>query len=156
MFYLSVPEVKGEVCQRGQCRLLLFKVSPCTTRRTVMTRTRLLIWIVALVALLEIFPDKVGRIEVFAVVAALVYCAAWVIPKYLGRRKEQAAQTALALSDDKEYLQYSEELAAIRAKYDPQRDLDDPTSISAEYQAEISALHDRHEAMLKRKFGPRS
>jgi hypothetical protein len=121
-----------------------------------MTRTRLLIWIVALVALLEIFPDKVGRIEVFAVVAALVYCAAWVIPKYLGRRKEQAAQTALALSDDKEYLQYSEELAAIRAKYDPQRDLDDPTSISAEYQAEISALHDRHEAMLKRKFGPRS
>jgi hypothetical protein len=119
-----------------------------------MTRTRLLIWILALVALLQIFPDKAGRIETFAVIAAVIYCAAWLIPKFLSRRKSQAAQAALAGADEKEYLEYAAALQAIRAKYDPQRDLDDPTSISPEYQAEITALLDRHDAMLKRKFGP--
>jgi hypothetical protein len=119
-----------------------------------MNRTRLLIWILALVVLIQVFPDKASRIEVFAVIAALIYCAAWVIPKVLSRRKNQAAQAALAAADEQEYLQYSGELNAIRAKYDPHRDLDDPTSISPEYQAEITALLDRHDAMLRRKFGP--
>jgi hypothetical protein len=104
--------------------------------------------------LLQVFPDKAGRIEVFAVIAAVIYCAAWVIPKMLSRRKDQAAQAALAQADEQEYLEYAAALQAIRAKYDPQRDLDDPTSISPEYQAEITALLDRHDAMLKRKFGP--
>jgi hypothetical protein len=121
-----------------------------------MTRTRLLVWILALVVLIQIFPGKTDRIEVFAVIAAIIYCAAYVVPKFIARRREQKAQAALARSDETEYLQYTEELNAIRAKFDPERDLDDPTSISQEYQTEISALHDRHEAMLKRKFGPRS
>jgi hypothetical protein len=119
-----------------------------------MSRTRLLIWILALVALLQLFPDKAGRIEIFAVIAGVMYCAAWVIPKYISRRKNQAARAALVNSDEREYLEYAAALQAIRAKYDPHRDLDDPTSISPEYQAEISALLDRHQAMLKRKFGP--
>ncbi len=119
-----------------------------------MNRTRLLVWILALVVLIQVFPDKASRIEVFAVIAALIYCAAWVIPKVLSRRKNQAAQAALAAADEQEYLRYSGELNAIRAKYDPHRDLDDPTSISPEYQAEITALLDRHDAMLRRKFGP--
>ena len=65
-------------------------------QQTVMNRTRLLVWILALVVLLQVFPDRAPRIEVFAVIAALIYCAAWVIPKFLSRRKNQAAQTALA------------------------------------------------------------
>jgi len=119
-----------------------------------MSRTRLLIWILALVALLQIFPDKAARIEVFAVIAAVIYCAAWVIPKYISRRKNRATRAALVTADEREYLEYAAALQAIRAKYDPQRDLDDPTSISPEYQAEITALLDRHDAMLKRKFAP--
>ena len=121
-----------------------------------MTRTRLLIWILVVMVLLQIFPDKAGRIEAFAVIASIVYCAAWVVPKYLARRKERSARVARAHVDEKEYLQYTEALNAICAKYDPQRDFEEPTSISQEYQDEISALHDRHEAMLKRKFGSRS
>ena len=119
-----------------------------------MSRTRLLVWILALVALLQIFPDKAGRIEIFAVIAAVIYCAAWVIPKYISRRKSQATRAALVTADEQEYLEYAAALQAIRTKYDPQRDLDDPTTISPEYQAEITALLDRHEAMLKRKFAP--
>jgi hypothetical protein len=119
-----------------------------------MTRTRLLVWILALAVLIQVFPDKAPRIEVFAVIAAVIYCTAWVIPKFLSRRRSQAAQAALAGADEKDYLQYVAELNAIRAKYDPHRDLDDPTSISPEYQVEITALLDRHDAMLKRKFGP--
>jgi hypothetical protein len=72
-----------------------------------MSRTRLLVWILALVALLQIFPDKAGRIEIFAVIAAVIYCAAWVIPKYISRRKSQATRAALATADEQEYLEYA-------------------------------------------------
>ena len=45
--------------------------------------------------------------------------------------------------------------AKIRVKYDPLRDLNDPTSITAECRDELNALHERHRAMLERKFGTR-
>lgn len=119
-----------------------------------MTRTRLLIWILVVVVMLQLFPDKAGRIELFAVIAVALYGAAWGIPKYLARRKNQTANAALAQSDEEEFRRYTKELDAIKAKFDPQRDLDDPTSISPEYQEAITALLDKHDAMLKRKFGP--
>ena len=56
-------------------------------------------------------------------------------------------------ADDQEYRQYKTELDSIRAKYDPNRDLTDPDSISQQYKDELSALHDKHEEMLTRKFG---
>jgi hypothetical protein len=46
-------------------------------------------------------------------------------------------------------------LDIIRTRFDPQRDLEDPTSLSPEYRDALTALHDKHHAMLERKFGPR-
>ena len=65
------------------------------------------------------------------------------------------AEAVQLAADDAEYRQYKMELDVIRAKYDPHRDLSEPTSISPEYRNELSALHDKHQAMLERKFGPR-
>ena len=49
-----------------------------------------------------------------------------------------------------------QESLTLRARYDGNRDLSDPTSIDPDYRDALTALHDRHQAMLDRKFGPRS
>jgi hypothetical protein len=121
-----------------------------------MTRTRLLVIILALVVLIQVFPDRARLIEVLILGGTALYCAVWAARVYSPRLKEAAKLKALAASDEAEYRQYALELQSIRAKYDPDRDFEDPTSISQEYKDELSALHDRHEAMLQRKFGPRS
>jgi hypothetical protein len=121
-----------------------------------MTRTRLLLVILVLVVLIQVFPDRTALIEMLMVGGTALYCAVWAARTYIRRFKQAVKLKALAASDDAEYRQYTLELQSIRAKYDPVRDLDDPTSISQEYKDELSALHDRHEVMLQRKFGPRS
>jgi hypothetical protein len=121
-----------------------------------MTRTRLLLALLVLVVLLQLFPDRAGPIKLVAVCAGTVYFAAVMGAKYRARRRESLARAAQEAADEAEYRRYRSELDAIRARHDPHRDLGDPTSISADYRDELSALHDRHQEMLNRKFGARS
>lgn len=111
--------------------------------------------LLVLVVLLQLFPDKAPVIKLVWVTAGALYAFVWAGAKYLANHKLKAAEAAQLAADDAEYRQYQMELDVIRAKYDPHRDLSEPTSISPEYRNELSALHDRHHAMLERKFGPR-
>jgi hypothetical protein len=79
----------------------------------------------------------------------------WAGARYWARNKAKSAEAAQAAADEIEYRRYREELDAIRARFDPQRDLEDPTSIPAEYRDALNALHDNHQGMLERKFGKR-
>jgi hypothetical protein len=115
-----------------------------------------LLALLVLVVLLQLFPDKAARIKLVWVCAGALYVLAWAGAKYLAKYKLKSAEAAQRAADDEEYRQYKMELDVIRAKYDPQRDLHDPTSISPEYRDALSALHDKHQPMLERKFGPRS
>ena len=120
-----------------------------------MNRTRFLVALLVVVVLLQLFPDKTAAIEAAAVSAGALYCLSWALSKYLAQYKKRAAQAAQEAADAEQYLQYERELDSIRAKYAQERDLTDPTLISPEYKDALSALHDKHEAMLTRKFGPR-
>jgi hypothetical protein len=122
---------------------------------TNVNRTRILLALLVLVVLLQLFPDKAALIKLVAVSAGALYVLVWAAGTYLAKRKLKSAAAAQLAADDEEYRQYKMELDVIRAKYDPHRDLNEPTSISPEYRDELSALHHKHQAMLDRKFGPR-
>ena len=108
-----------------------------------------------MVILMQIFPEKAGAIEKVAIIGGGLYFLAWTALRYFAQHKKRRAEAALLVADDREYQHYKRELDLLRARHDPTRDLNDPTSISPEYQAELSALHDQHQDMLARKFGPR-
>jgi len=118
-----------------------------------MNRTRILLAVLVMVVLLQFFPAQANLIKAVFVGVGLLYCLVWGGRRYLAATRKKSALAAQQAADDEEYRAYQRELHAIQLKYDPHRDLDDPTSLSADYRAELNALHDRHEAMLGRKFG---
>jgi hypothetical protein len=120
-----------------------------------MNRTRILLAVLVMVVLLQLFPAKADLIKAVFVGAGVVYCVIWAVQRYLAAARRKQALAAQQAADDEEYRQYKLALDAIRERHDPRRDLDDPTSITAEYREELNRLHDRHQAMLGRKFGAR-
>ena len=125
------------------------------SNETIVNRTRILVALLVVVVLMQLFPEKAGAIQRVAIIGGGLYFLAWAAARYLGQLKKKKAEAAQSAADDAEYQVYKRELDVIRATHDPTRDLNDPTSISPEYQAELSALHDKHQDMLARKFGPR-
>jgi len=117
-------------------------------------RTRILVALLIMVILMQLFPERAGAIQRVAIVGGGLYFLAWATIRYLARHRQRRAAAAQLAADEAEYQEYRRELDAIRAKHDPARDLSDPTSISPEYQAALDALHDKHQEMLARKFGP--
>jgi hypothetical protein len=117
------------------------------------SRTRVLLALLVVVVLIQIYPDRAGVIEMMAVGGAALLCSAWATLKGYAHFKAKRLRAVQEAADAEEYRQYAVELDAIRAKYDPHRDLTDPASIPQEFKDELSALHDKHEAMLTRKFG---
>jgi Tfp pilus assembly protein PilN len=120
-----------------------------------LNRTRILLVILVMVALIQIYPDRASLIEGVAIVGGGLYAVAWYAANARARYKRLAAESAQAAADDREYRSYREELDAIRARFDPDRALGEPTAMSADYQKELDVLHERHRNMLSRKFGPR-
>jgi hypothetical protein len=118
-------------------------------------RTKILVVLLAVVILMQLFPDRARLIERVAIVAGGLYFLSWTALRYLAQHKKRTAESAQSAADDSEYQAYKRALDAIREKHDPGPGLRDPISISPEYQAELSALHDKHQDMLTRKFGPR-
>jgi hypothetical protein len=104
---------------------------------------------------MQLFPEKAGAIQKVAIVGAGLYFLAWAAVRFLAQHKKRAAEAGRLAADEAEYQEYKRELDVIRATHDPTRDLGDPTSISPEYGAALSELHDKHQEMLARKFGPR-
>ncbi|HEY3659397.1 MAG TPA: hypothetical protein VGL34_30855 [Steroidobacteraceae bacterium] len=119
-----------------------------------MNRTRFLVVLLLVVVLIQLFPGKAGTIELVAVGAGILYYLTWATLKFLAEYKKKSAQAAQAAADEQEYREYKTELDSIRAKYNANRDWDELTSIPQECKDELSTLHDRHQAMLTRKFGP--
>jgi hypothetical protein len=120
-----------------------------------MNRTRILVGVAVLVALVQLFPDRVAWVELAAVIGAAAYFIQWVAATQWAQYRRRRLAAMQAAADDEEYQRYKHELDDIRSRYDAERDMNDLTSISPEYQAALSKLHDRYEAMLTRKFGSR-
>ncbi|MEA3108580.1 MAG: hypothetical protein QOI88_3185 [Gammaproteobacteria bacterium] len=127
-----------------------------SSNESIVNRTRILVALLVVVVLMQLFPERAGAIQKVAIIGGGLYFLAWAAARYLAQHKKKKAEAAQSVADDAEYQVYKRELDVIRATHDPTRDLNDPTSISPEYQAELSALHDKHQDMLARKFGPRS
>lgn len=120
-----------------------------------MNRTRILVALLVLVVLVQLFPDRATLIKLIWVSAAALTTLVWAALRYAALRKRKLAEAAQQAADELEYRQYRDELDIIRTRFDPQRDLEDPTSLSPEYRDALTVLHDKHHAMLERKFGPR-
>ena len=118
-------------------------------------RTKILMALLVLVILVQVFPDRAARIELAGVVAGAVYFAIWGALRLLSAQRTRRAAAVLEAADAAEYQQYKAQLDAIRARHATGHEPGDLTSISPELQADLNALHDKHEAMLTRKFGPR-
>src|ERR1700726_2371043 len=103
-----------------------------------------------MVILMRLFPEKAGAIEKAAIFGGGLYFLAWAGVRFLAQHKKRTAEAAQSAADEAEYQEYRRELDIIRATHDPSRNLNDPTSISPEYQAALSALHDKHQDMLAR------
>jgi hypothetical protein len=116
----------------------------------------LLVALLILVVMLQLFPGQATLIKAVAVGTGALYFAATGGARFRAWRRETAARAAQEAADAEEYRRYREELDVLRAKFDPLRDLDDPTSISPDYRTALDALHDRHQDMLCRKFGSRA
>jgi hypothetical protein len=129
--------------------------SNAPANETTVNRTRILVALLIMVILMQLFPDRAGAIERVFIVGGGLYFLAWAAARFLAQHKRQRTEAAQSAADEAQYQEYKRELDAIRATHDPSRDLNDPTSISPEYQAALSALHDKHQEMLARKFGPR-
>ena len=71
------------------------------------------------------------------------------LPRQYREKRRRAMQLAV---DAQEYRLYEAELEAIRNKYDPNR-LGVEGALPAAYQDELTALSEKHRAMLTRKFG---
>jgi hypothetical protein len=112
-----------------------------------------LLALLVVVVLIQIYPDKAAVIESMAVGGAALLALVWATLKGYAQYKAKSRRAAQEAADADEYRRYEMELDAIRAKYDPHRALTDPASIPQEYKDELSALHDKHEALLTRKFG---
>jgi hypothetical protein len=121
----------------------------------IVNRTRILVALLVMVILMQLFPEKAGAIQRVAIVGGGLYFLAWAAVRFLTQHKRRAAEAEQLAADEAEYQEYKRELDVIRATHDPARDLSDPTSISPQYRAALSALHDKHQDMLARKFGPR-
>lgn len=126
-----------------------------SSNETIVNRTRILIGLLIMVVLMQLFPEKAGAIERAFIVGGGLYFLAWTAARFLAQHKRRRVEAAQAAADEAEYQEYKRKLDVIRATHDLSRDLNDPTTISPEYQAELSALHDKHQDMLARKFGPR-
>lgn len=112
--------------------------------------------VLVLVLLLELFPDHAATIKMVWVGAGVLYVLVWAVRRYRSHHLRKSTEAAQLSADAAEYREYKTALDAIRTKYDPHRDLADPTSLSPEYLSELNSLHDRHQSMLERKFGTRS
>ena len=120
-----------------------------------MSRTRFLVAIAVIVLLMQFFPDQAVAIRLAGVALGLLYLAVRALRTYPALCRDKKKRAAQQAADDAAYQQYKIEADVIRAKYDPNHELTDDNAIAQEYRDELSALHDKYQGMLARKFGPR-
>jgi len=118
-----------------------------------MTRTWFLAVIAAAAGSMQLIPAYAGPIKWVAIVSGVLYLmirALKTYPKQYRLRKQRKAQV---VADDSEYFLYSQELISLREKYTAAGAETGSGMLVERYEAEVALLHDRHRAMLERKFG---
>jgi hypothetical protein len=118
------------------------------------SRTLFLAAVAVIVLAMQFFPDQASHVKRTVIALGILYLAIRALRTYPRQYRDKRIRAAQEAADDREYRQYEIELEAIRAMYAPIHDLDEIAVIPQEYQNDLSALHDRHRAMLDRKFGP--
>jgi hypothetical protein len=118
------------------------------------SRTIFLAAIALAVLLMQLLPNQAQIFKWIAFGFGVLYLfgrALTTYPRLFRERKRRAAQQR---ADEQEYQQYQSDLASIRARHDPQHELVMGRSeLSQEFKDELTALHEKHQAMLERKFG---
>ncbi len=110
--------------------------------------------IAAAVLLMQFLPNQANTIKWLTIAFGIVYLAARALRTYPQQFREKRRRAAQQAADDQEYRRYEAELEAIRARHDPQRELLGKTELPQEFKDELTALHEKYQAMLDRKFGP--
>jgi hypothetical protein len=118
------------------------------------SRTSFLVAIAVIVLLMQFFPNQASTIRLAAIGLGLVYLVIRTLRTYPAQYRQKKKRAAQEDADAEEYRQYTIELDAIRAQYDPSHKLDKNSEIPQDYRNALSALHDKYQAMLDRKFGP--
>ncbi len=117
-----------------------------------MTRTRFLVAIAVAALLIQFLPDQAHTIKWVVIALGAAYLLTMALRTYPRQFRESRQRAAQEAADERAYRDYRQELDAIRAKYEADRQ---PDALSQEYEAEIAALHDKYQDMLGRKFGLR-
>ncbi len=116
-------------------------------------RTSLLLAAAAALLLVHFFPDLAAPVAWLALAAGLVWIAV-VASRLLAYYRNKTRRAAQQAADDLEYRSYKAELDALRAQFDPNHEWNESTDYPRAYRESLSALHQRYQAMLERRFGP--
>jgi len=109
------------------------------------SRTRFLIVIAIAALLIQLFPAYAGTIKWLAIGAGVAFLAVQALRTYPRQFKLKRLESRQRIADDAGYAEYSAALAALKASGE--------TITPEEYAVRLAALHEKHRAMLKRKFG---
>jgi hypothetical protein len=116
-------------------------------------RTSLLLTAAAALLLVHFFPGLAGTVAWLAFAAGLVWLAV-VASRIFTHYRDKKSRAMQQAADELEYRSYKAELDALRAKHDPNHEWDEATDYPRAYRDSLSALHERYQAMLERRFGP--
>ena len=109
-----------------------------------MNRTRFLAAIAVAALSMQVFPSHADLIKWVAIGLGVLYLlgrALLTYPRQYRMKRRLAAQRA---ADEREFREYSEELAALRDRH---------AALPEVYASAVALLHEKHRAMLERKFG---
>lgn len=115
-------------------------------------RTSLLLAAAVALILVHFFPALAAPVAWLAFAAGLVWIAV-VASRLLTYYRDKSSRAAQQAADDMEYRSYKAELDALRAQHDPNNEWNESTDYPLAYRESLSALHERYQAMLERRFG---
>jgi hypothetical protein len=117
------------------------------------SRTIFLAAIALAVLLMQLLPNQAHIFKWIAMGLAVMYLFGRGLSTYPRLFREKKRRAAQQRADEQEYQQYQIDLASIRARHDPQHEPLGRSELSQEFSDELTALHEKYQAMLERKFG---
>ena len=108
------------------------------------SRTRFLAAIAVAALSMQLFPGHADLIKWVAISLGVLYLLGRASLTYPRQYRLKRRLTAQRAADEREFREYSDELAALRDRHAADPEV---------YESRVAALHEKHRDMLERKFG---
>lgn len=118
-----------------------------------MNLTNYLLFIILLILVKQFYPALLDTLLPVIAGGLALYGCYWLVAKFPAQWKKRKAERQQEQKDEAEFWEYQRKHDAIRAKYDPEHEWNEATSVPQEYLGEIRNLNIEHREMLRRRNG---